>query len=271
MRFLDAPSHFTRLTLQISPGLCNQQCLVCRVHSPWNTLEKPSAQMNWQQIASWIRKAHEQGVRELIPGSMGEPLLHPAFPQIVDLCNQLSWRINILTNGSFPQGIEHWHGILKASSLKMQFGITQSWDDLSKKGFQSKVAHWQSLHCGISTLQIAVSSQTLRDLAKWLHFAKQWEIPRIKLNALVMHYSQLHSWQVVDSPSWILRIQRLFILANHLGIELSGSATRLYHAFPRLCPFFHQEIWINEQGVREPCPLTGRNEMPVCPKNCPYI
>lgn len=271
MRFLAAPSLFSRLTLQISPGLCNQQCLVCRVHSPWNTLGKPTAQLNWQQIESQIRNAHAQGVRELIPGSMGEPLLHPEFPNIVDLCNQLRWNINILSNGSFPQGIEYWHGILKNSQIKMQFGITQSWAELSQQGFQSKVAHWQSLHCGATTFQIAVSTRTKGDLAKWLRFAKQCGIRRIKLNALVMHFKQLQTWQIVDSPAWILRLKRLNALANTLEMELSGSATRLSLPYPRLCTFRDQEIWINEFNQREPCPLTGRREMAVCPKNCHYI
>jgi len=271
MRFLDAPSHFSRLTLQISPGLCNQQCLVCRVHSPWNLQGKPTAQLNWQQIESQIRNAHAQGVRELIPGSMGEPLLHPTFPQIVDLCNQLGWHINILTNGSFPQGIAYWHEILKDAQLKMQFGITQSWDELTQQGFQSQVAHWQSLHCGVTTLQIAVSTQNKGDQVKWMRFAKQWGIRRIKLNALVVHFSQLRSWQSTDSPTWILRLKRLSLLADRLGIELSGSATKLTHVFPRLCTYHDQEIWINELNQREPCPLTGRRDMTACPKNCPYI
>ncbi len=48
-------------------------------------------------------EAAQNGMREMIPSTMGEPLLYDYFEEILDLCREHGVKLNLTTNGTFPR------------------------------------------------------------------------------------------------------------------------------------------------------------------------
>ena len=60
-------------------------------------------------IRKVVADAAGRGLREIIPSTMGEPLLYGHFEEILALCAEYGVRLNLTTNGSFPGlGAKAW-------------------------------------------------------------------------------------------------------------------------------------------------------------------
>ncbi|GAH31675.1 unnamed protein product, partial [marine sediment metagenome] len=72
--------------------------------------------MDFQIIEEVIEDAVNYGLKEIIPSTMGEPLLYKNFIDIIKIVKRQNLKINLTTNGSFPRlGAEEWSRSLKLS------------------------------------------------------------------------------------------------------------------------------------------------------------
>jgi molybdenum cofactor biosynthesis enzyme MoaA len=56
-----------------------------------------------------LEEAQGTPLREIIPSTMGEPLVYRHFDEIIDLCQQYGVKLNLTTNGTFPgRGAQAW-------------------------------------------------------------------------------------------------------------------------------------------------------------------
>ena len=125
-----------RVTLDTNPDDCNLHCTMCEEHSPHSSRNQlrmagqlPRRRMEWSTVEAVLREGAQNGLREVIPSTMGEPLLWSHFEQLLDLCAELGLRLNLTTNGTFPRlGAQAWaERILPVAS-----DIKISWNGATK-------------------------------------------------------------------------------------------------------------------------------------------
>ncbi len=91
---------------------------MCEEHSPYSdfipTLFKETGvkrrRMKFETVEDIFLQAEKLGVKEIIPSTMGEPLLYKEFEKIFELAEQKhDIKINLTTNGTFPKkSVEEW-------------------------------------------------------------------------------------------------------------------------------------------------------------------
>jgi hypothetical protein len=99
-----------RITFDTNPDTCNLRCVMCEEHSPHSLLQigrkeegRPRRLMPFELIERVVADAAPHGLREIIPSTMGEPLLYEHFEGILDLCRRHGVKLNLTTNGTFPR------------------------------------------------------------------------------------------------------------------------------------------------------------------------
>ncbi|MEZ4462643.1 MAG: glycosyltransferase [bacterium] len=125
-----------RITFDTNPDTCNLRCIMCEEHSPHSPLQakrradgRPRRLMPLEMIERVVADAAPHGLREIIPSTMGEPLLYEHFEGILALCEQYGVKLNLTTNGTFPRlGAEAWaHQIVPVTS-----DVKISWNGATK-------------------------------------------------------------------------------------------------------------------------------------------
>ena len=109
-----------RVTLLTNPDVCNLHCPLCFLNQRAllncdvaNCNKERRAfgmgEMNFEIARAAVEKyAAERDVsgkrllREVIPSTMGEPLLYSHFDELLELCRALEIPLNLTTNGTFP-------------------------------------------------------------------------------------------------------------------------------------------------------------------------
>lgn len=98
-----------RLTLVTNPDVCNLRCPLCFLNQRGSAYGK--GEMPLDVAFAAIEKYHgagafavegKNGLREVIPSTMGEPLLYSKFAELLDYCLAARIPLNLTTNGSFP-------------------------------------------------------------------------------------------------------------------------------------------------------------------------
>ncbi len=105
-----------RITFDTNPDDCNIHCIMCEEHSPYSTLQRerittgrPKRRMDIALIRRILEESVGTPLREIIPSTMGEPLVYKHMDEIIDLCYQFDVKLNLTTNGTFPgRGARAW-------------------------------------------------------------------------------------------------------------------------------------------------------------------
>jgi molybdenum cofactor biosynthesis enzyme MoaA len=105
-----------RITFDTNPDDCNLHCIMCEEHSPYSPLQReriqagrPKRRMDISLIRRVLEESQGTPLREIIPSTMGEPLIYRYMDEIIDLCAQYGVKLNLTTNGTFPgRGAQAW-------------------------------------------------------------------------------------------------------------------------------------------------------------------
>ena len=65
--------------------------------------DAPSVEWASTCSAGVMEESRGTGLREIIPSTMGEPLLYRHFDEILDMCAEYGVKLNLTTNGTFPR------------------------------------------------------------------------------------------------------------------------------------------------------------------------
>ncbi len=282
-----------RVTFDTNPDICNLRCVMCEEHSPHSPLQTrrkqdgmPRRIMPFEMIERVIAETAAHGLREVIPSTMGEPLLYEHFEGILELCDRYDVKLNLTTNGTFPRlGATTWAEriVPVASDVKI------SWNGATKATHETIMlgSRWENVvdnvrafiavrdahakaggsRCRV-TFQLTFLEANLAELADMVRLAIDLGVDRVKGHHLWTHFAEIREQSMRRSPEAIERWNQAVIRARaaaaertlpngkHVLLEnvflLDSSATEdLAPGGP--CPFLGQEAWVSAAGRFDPC------------------
>ena len=282
-----------RITFDTNPDHCNFKCIMCECFSPYSDVKEnrkkeglPRREMDIQLIRRVLEEAQGTPLREIIPSTMGEPLLYKEFEEIIELCKQYNIKLNLTTNGSFPRkGAEKWAHLL----VPVCSDIKISWNGATKQT-QEKImlgSNWErglenlktlirvrdnhaeqgGNRCRI-TLQLTFLETNVDELPDIVKLAISLGVDRIKGHHLWAHFDEIKNLSMRRNAEAIEKwneavkkarsIASTHILANGQQILLEHVDTLSSEAVKDLapgglCPFLGEEAWINNEGRFSPC------------------
>lgn len=282
-----------RITFDTNPDTCNLHCIMCEEHSPHSerqaqrkATEQSHRIMPFEMIERVVAEAAEHGLEEIIPSTMGEPLLYKHFEGILELCVRYGVKLNLTTNGTFPRlGAAAW--ARKIAPVTSDVKI--SWNGATKETHEAIMlgSHWEQAHenvrafiavrnehesaggdrCRI-TFQLTFIERNVSELADIVRLAVDLGVDRIKGHHLWTHFDEIKKESMRRSPEAIRRWNQAVHEAHEAANErmlpngrqilleniFSLEETAIKDIAPNgPCPFLGQEAWVSAQGRFDPC------------------
>ena len=283
-----------RITLDTNPDTCNMRCIMCEEHSPHSPLQqnrrkegKTRREMTLELLNKAVSEAAALGrLREIIPSTMGEPLLYEHFEEILALCNQYDVQLNLTTNGTFPRlGARvwaerivpvasdvkiSWNGATKETQESIMLG--SNWEMVldNVKNFitiRDEIATQTNHRCRV-TFQVTFMEVNIAELDEIVRLAISLGVDRVKGHHLWAHFDAIKELSMRRSPNAIRRwnnavkrarsVAQTHTLPNGEHILLENifqldEAVREDLAPGAACPFLGQEAWVSAEGRFNPC------------------
>jgi glycosyltransferase involved in cell wall biosynthesis/MoaA/NifB/PqqE/SkfB family radical SAM enzyme len=285
---------FWRLTLDTNPEDCNLQCIMCEEHSPYSDfiprLFKETGvkrrRMNIETVRNLFAQAAELGVKEIIPSTMGEPLLYKEFDQIFELARFHGIKINLTTNGTFPKkSVTDWAKLIvpNTSDVKISWnGATAETARLVMKDldFEKAVSNVKELirvrdehfqktgeFCRV-TFQLTFMQNNMHELADIIKLAASLGVDRVKGHHLWAHFEEIKDLSMKARPGSRNQWNRFVKEAHQVCEEYrkpNGEKVLLENIIPIQeatnqdvpesyeCPFLGKELWVSATGKYSPC------------------
>lgn len=286
--------NFWRVTLDTNPEDCNLKCIMCEEHSPYSTfmdtLYKETGvkrrRMDFETVEQIFTQAAELGVKEIIPSTMGEPLLYKQFDQIFDLAKQHDIKINLTTNGTFPKKTVKewaklivpnttdvkisWNGATEETSSEIMKGIDYNKAVTNVKEFikyRNEYFNQTGYFCRV-TFQLTFMRNNMHELADIIKLAASLGVDRVKGHQLWDHFEEIKNLSMKSSPESIIKWNNYVkdayiaqeeykkpngvkvILENIIPIN-ENEKIEVSHEYE--CPFLNQELWVSATGKISPC------------------
>ena len=291
-RLAPLPGPF-RITFDTNPDDCNLKCIMCEEHSTFSESQrarqaegKPRRRMPVELIRRVLEDSRGTGLREIIPSTMGEPLLYHDFDEILDLCAREGVKLNLTTNGTFPRhGARAWAEriVPVTSDVKISWnGATRATHELIMIG-----SRWEQVlenvrtfievrdahaaaggnRCRV-TFQLTFLETNVSELGDIVRLAARLGVDRVKGHHLWAHFDEIKNLSMRRSPESIARWNRAVFEARQAASAHplpSGEQVLLENIFPLdetatadlapggRCPFLGQEAWVSAEGCFDPC------------------
>jgi MoaA/NifB/PqqE/SkfB family radical SAM enzyme len=231
-----------------------------------------------------VRAAAALGAREVIPSTMGEPLLWSGMDRLVDLCAELGLALNLTTNGTFPgRGATAWAERLVpvASDVKLSWnGATAATAAALMPGLElaravADVVAFVAVRDGRATgrrcrlsFQVTAQEGNVAELADIVRLAATLGVERVKVNQLQVRFPALAGRSLrrdVDAiRRWNAAVVAMRAAAGTARLP-SGARVLLENVVPfeedpaapaaaGPCRFLGREAWIHADGRFAPCP-----------------
>jgi glycosyltransferase involved in cell wall biosynthesis/MoaA/NifB/PqqE/SkfB family radical SAM enzyme len=282
-----------RITFDTNPDDCNLRCIMCEEHSPHSDKQrarmaagKPRRRMPLSLLRRVLEDSRDTPLREIIPSTMGEPLIYDHFDDIIDLCMAHGLLMNLTTNGTFPRrGAREWarrlvpilsdvkiswNGATKGTQEAIMLGTR--WDRVRENlrtFLAERDAHARTggHRCRV-TLQLTFLESNVGELADIVRLAASLGVDRVKGHHLWAHFEQLKSLSMRRSPEAISRWNAAVREARRAVEEnpLADGRRVLLENFHELeegavedlapgarCPFLGKEAWVSAEGRFDPC------------------
>jgi MoaA/NifB/PqqE/SkfB family radical SAM enzyme len=282
-----------RVTFDTNPDTCNLHCVMCEEHSPHspNQARRTAAglsrrTMPFELIERVVAEAAPHGLREIVPSTMGEPLLYERFEAILDLCSTHGVKLNLTTNGSFPRlGAQAWAEriVPVTCDVKISFnGATRetqesimlgsNWDRLLANvrtfvAIRDRHAANGGNRCRV-TFQLTFLERNVEELADIVGLAIGLGVDRVKGHHVWAHFPELADQSMRRSPESIRRWNAAVraaqaaaderrlpnghrILLDNLFVLADDAGEDLAPGGP--CPFLGREVWVSAAGRFDPC------------------
>ena len=282
-----------RITFDTNPDDCNLHCIMCEDHSPYSTTQsdrreagRPKRRMGIDLIRRVMEDSRGKGLREIIPSTMGEPLLYRHFDDILALCAEHGVKLNLTTNGTFPRrGARAWAEriVPVASDVKM------SWNGATKATHESVMlgSTWETVldnlrtfievrdehaahggnRCRV-TFQLTFMEVNYSELPDIVKLAAVMGVDRVKGHHLWVHFAQLGRQSMRRDPAaiglWNDAVDAAYATAERHRLP-DGTRVLLENIFKldptnegeiaagSACPFLGQEAWVAADGRFNPC------------------
>ena len=281
-----------RITFDTNPDDCNLRCIMCEDHSPYSSTQSdrraaglPKRRMDIDLIRRTLADAAGNGLREVIPSTMGEPLLYRHIDEIIDLCAEYGVKLNLTTNGTFPRrGARAWaERIVPVGS-----DVKVSWNGATGET-QERVmlgSNWERVVANVRdfiavrdahaaaggnrcrvTFQLTFMEVNHAELPAVVELAAKLGVDRVKGHHLWVHAPQMQGQSMRRNPEaiahWNQTVADAYRAAERSRLP-TGNRVLLENIFPLdaddgdiapggECPFLGQEAWVASDGRFNPC------------------
>ena len=281
-----------RITFDTNPDDCNLSCIMCEDHSPYSKTQEtrrrlglPKRRMDIALIRWVLADSAGTRLREIIPSTMGEPLLYRHFEEILELCAQHGVLLNLTTNGTFPRkGARAWAELLVPVTSDMKI----SWNGATRETQEAIMlgADWESVLQNVRTLvevrdahaaaggnrcrvtfQLTFMQANFKELPEIVRLAAELGVDRVKGHHLWVHVARMQrqsmrrsatavrEWNdIVEKAHSATDSHRLpngkKVLLENI-YELGEQANEIVPG--GVCPFLGQEAWVASDGRFNPC------------------
>lgn len=288
------PQKLWRITLDTNPEDCNLSCTMCEEHSPFSkyieTQYKETGIKRRRMPVEWLDKifkeAKEIGVKEIIPSTMGEPLLYQGIEKIYELARLHNIKINLTTNGTFPKkSVREWAQMIVPQTSDVKI----SWNGSSKNvaedvmrgiDFQRAISNVREFvsyrnehhkkcgnYCRVS-FQLTFMQNNMHELASIIRLAAELDVDRVKGHHLWAHFEEIKSLSMKHSQESIHQWNNYVQEAEYAAEKFrrpNGEKVLLENIIPiedkkfkdipdsHACPFLGKELWISATGKISPC------------------
>lgn len=282
-----------RITFDTNPDTCNLNCIMCEEHSPHSTLQDQRQArgqsrriMPFHLIEQVVAQAVPHGLREIIPSTMGEPLVYDNFESILNLCQHHGVKLNLTTNGTFPRlGAKtwaerivpvtsdvkiSWNGATQATQESIMLGVR--WDAMLRNvrefvAVRDTHAAAGGNRCRV-TFQMTFLESNVGELADIVRLAVELGVDRLKGHHLWAHFKEIEMLSLRRIPESIQRWNEAVLEARKAVSERmlpNGRPLLLENIFlldesaltdlapEGVCPFLGQEAWVSAEGRFDPC------------------
>lgn len=275
-----------RITFDTNPDDCNLKCIMCEEHSVYSTCQekrkeegRPRRRMGIELIRKIMRESVGTPLKEVIPSTMGEPLLYRHFEEIIALCREYDVKLNLTTNGTFPKyGATEWARkiVPVGSDVKISWnGATKKTSELIMIGsnfekrlqnvrdfiqVRDEVAAMGGNFCRV-TFQLTFIELGLEELPAVIRLAASLGVNRVKGHHLWVFTKQMEGQSLRRNRDAIHRWNQIVEQA----IEAAGEKVLLENIYKLdesaveellpdgVCPFLGQEAWVSAEGRFNPC------------------
>ena len=292
----NAPNKLWRITLDTNPEDCNFHCIMCEEHSEYSHFKEQLYQKTGcrrrRMPVEWLDRimadAAAIGVTDVIPSTMGEPLLYQGIDEFFDAAERHGLKINLTTNGSFPgKPIEKWAKIIIPMTRDVKISLNGARKETSEaimrgSDFDAQICHIKVLldernrhfnktgwYCSI-TLQLTFMQNNMGELADIVKLACELGIDRIKGHHLWTHFDEIKDLSMKASlesiAQWNEYVREARAAQEKWAKTLpNGERLRLENIEPLAgdrgenvpeeyeCPFLGRELWISATGRISPC------------------
>lgn len=265
-----------RITFITNPDKCNLHCKMCDTFSEYNRhrlKENPRPEMNFADIEKIVSRLSHHGLKEIIPSTMGEPLLYSHFEELIALCKENGIKMNLTTNGTFPKGVTYWADKLLdvVSDIKFSLnGIDPAINEQIMCGVEThkllaNIAYYldckktRNCHSTV-TLQCTFMKSNLYELPNIIQWGIEHGVDRIKGH---------HVWKTADSlddellrteqnaPEWNRICEECHTIAtgkikleNFVPVDINAPMLNKEDTY---CQFLGKELWVEYDGSYQIC------------------
>ncbi len=286
--------NFWRLTLDTNPEDCNLHCIMCEEHSPYSDFKQKlfeklhikRREMPEEWLEPIFQQAKQLGIREIIPSTMGEPLLYRHIDTLFSLAYKYNIRINLTTNGTFPRrSARQWAKIIVPITVDTKFSVNGATAGTAEKimlnlDFEKQIQNIKDFitirdqyyqktgwYSRIS-FQLTFMRSNMHELPDIIKLAASLGVDRIKGHHLWVHFPQIADQSFRCCPEAIKEWNRIVQLAYEAAEKYrrpDGSKILLEQIYPLTenqtnsvpedyeCPFLGRELWISATGKISPC------------------
>ena len=276
-----------RITFDTNPDDCNLHCIMCEEHSYYNKRRNKRRLMEFRLIEKVIKNSIDFGLTEIIPSTMGEPLLYPRFENFVNLVKRNNLKINLTTNGTFPRlSVKNWGDLILpvASDVKISVnGATKETTEALMAGIDfkkqfSNISEFVRLRDRIAanglnhptvTFQVTYMEKNLEELPDLLKIAIKMDIDRFKGHHIWITHPELKNESLKRNRDSVKRwndtVEKLRKIADEYQL-MDGRKIRLENLYKLpygnayftsskswFCPFLGREAWIAWDGTFNVC------------------
>jgi MoaA/NifB/PqqE/SkfB family radical SAM enzyme len=285
-----------RITLDTNPEDCNYHCVMCEEHSEYSNFKEDLVRrcgisrrvMPLEWIDGLLTEAASLGVKEVIPSTMGEPLLYPGIDAIFEFSRRHGLKVNLTTNGSFPRkSIDEWSKQIVPVTRDIKVSINGARKKTSESimrgsDFDEQIRNIRHLvfarnseyrktgwYCSV-TLQLTFMQNNMSELVDMVKQACNLGVDRIKGHHLWAHFKEIEHLSMKANLSsikkWNQYVREAHQACYKNAVDLpNGRKLRLENVTPLPltdrdeiqsdyeCPFLGKELWVSATGRISPC------------------
>ena len=285
-----------RITLLTNPDKCNLNCPLCFLNQRgFSRCVLGVGEMAFETARTAIEKyaadrdvSGRRVLREVIPSTMGEPLLYSYFEDLLSLCRSMELPLNLTTNGTFPGKWGSDAGMAEllrsCSDIKVSYLASEqfeSWkanveklvsvrDRLREKtdctgvvglNAETECAGVAESRVATVSLQVTLHKKNLQDAPGVMSWASAIGIDRIKWNKVVFlsvaPVKLRKEYELGDDDVALLRSRlkssKVRCQGSLFFTDCRNGNCAMGGVCGESCPFT-DEVWVWPDGHEDHCP-----------------